>query len=291
MAEEKTIKDKNILNEEIKSLKGKANRLRKKVLEMAVNAGAGHVAPSFSCMEILVSLYYGGILRVNGKDHNWPDRDRFILSKGHAAPALYAILADLGFFPKSDLDGFAKNGNRLGCHPENSTPGVEAFTGSLGHGLSIGAGLALGAKLDKKGYSTVVLMGDGECHEGSVWEAAMFAAQYKLNNLIAIVDHNGLSATGILEQYLSVSPLQNKWEAFGWDAISVQGHSFAELLHVLRVNAKQKRSKPLAIIALTTKGKGVSFMENSPIWHYRVPIGEQLDIARRELNQESEDLQ
>ncbi|MBU4333272.1 MAG: transketolase [Candidatus Omnitrophica bacterium] len=284
------LNDQDVSIEEIKILKEQANRLRKKVLEMAVNAGAGHVAPSFSCMEILVSLYYGGILRVDGKDHNWPDRDRFILSKGHAAPALYAILADLGFFPKSDLDSFAKNGSHLGCHPENSTPGIEAFTGSLGHGLSIGAGLALGAKLDKKDHSTVVLMGDGECHEGSVWEAAMFAAQYKLNNLIAIVDHNGLSATGILDQYLSVSPLQKKWEAFGWDSISVQGHSFNELLHVLRENSSRERSRPLAIIALTTKGKGVSFMENSPIWHYRVPLGEQLDIARRELNLESEEL-
>ncbi|MBU1997191.1 MAG: transketolase [Candidatus Omnitrophica bacterium] len=284
------LNDQDVSIEEIKILKEQANRLRKKVLEMAVNAGAGHVAPSFSCMEILVSLYYGGILRVDGKDHNWPDRDRFILSKGHAAPALYAILADLGFFPKSDLDSFAKNGSHLGCHPENSTPGIEAFTGSLGHGLSIGAGLALGAKLDKKDHSTVILMGDGECHEGSVWEAAMFAAQYKLNNLIAIVDHNGLSATGILDQYLSVSPLQKKWEAFGWDSISVQGHSFNELLHVLRENSSRERSRPLAIIALTTKGKGVSFMENSPIWHYRVPLGEQLDIARRELNLESEEL-
>lgn len=288
--EEKILNDQDVSIEEIKILKEQANRLRKKVLEMAVNAGAGHVAPSFSCMEILVSLYYGGILRVDGKDHNWPDRDRFILSKGHAAPALYAILADLGFFPKSDLDSFAKNGSHLGCHPENSTPGIEAFTGSLGHGLSIGAGLALGAKLDKKDHSTVILMGDGECHEGSVWEAAMFAAQYKLNNLIAIVDHNGLSATGILDQYLSVSPLQKKWEAFGWDSISVQGHSFNELLHVLRENSSRERSRPLAIIALTTKGKGVSFMENSPIWHYRVPLGEQLDIARRELNLESEEL-
>ncbi|MBU0468622.1 MAG: transketolase [Candidatus Omnitrophica bacterium] len=284
------LNDQDVSIEEIKILKEQANRLRKKVLEMAVNAGAGHVAPSFSCMEILVSLYYGGILRVDGKDHNWPDRDRFILSKGHAAPALYAILADLGFFPKSDLDSFAKNGSHLGCHPENSTPGIEAFTGSLGHGLSIGAGLALGAKLDKKDHSTVILMGDGECHEGSVWEAAMFAAQYKLNNLIAIVDHNGLSATGILDQYLSVSPLQKKWEAFGWDSISVQGHSFNELLHVLRENSSRERSRPLAIIALTTKGKGVSFMDNSPIWHYRVPLGEQLDIARRELNLESEEL-
>lgn len=286
---EKLENEHDVLINNANSFKKTANTLRKKVLEMAVNAGAGHVAPSFSCIEILVSLYYGGVLRFNSKDPACPDRDRFILSKGHAAPALYAILADQGFFPRTDLDSFAKNGSHLGCHPENSTPGIEAFTGSLGHGLPIGAGLALAAKIDKKEYSTIVLMGDGECHEGSVWEAAMFAAQYKLSNLIAIVDHNGLSATGVLDQYLSVSPLQAKWEAFGWDVITADGHSFDELLDAFKSKAKRENPKPLAIIAITTKGKGVSFMENSPIWHYRVPIGEQLEIARKELDQESED--
>jgi len=276
---------KNIISKkDLKGFKEKANWLRKKVLEMAVGAGAGHIAPSFSCVEILISLYYGGFLHVDGKNPDWSERDRFILSKGHAAPALYAILADKGFFPLSDLDYFAKEGSHLGCHPENSTPGIEIFTGSLGHGLPVGAGLALSAKLDKKKYLVAALLGDGECHEGPVWEAAMFAAQYQLNNLLAIIDHNGLSATGVLKNYLGVEPLKNKWEAFGWDAVLVDGHSFEELFSVLKFASSRSSSKPLAVIALTTKGKGISFMENNPIWHYRVPKGEELEIARKELN-------
>ena len=274
-----------LASEEIIELKKKAKWIRKKVLEMAVGAGAGHIAPSLSCVEILVSLYYGGVLHVDGKNPYWPERDRFILSKGHAAPALYAILADQEFFPLSDLDRFVKQGSCLGCHPENSTSGIEAFTGSLGHGLPIGVGLTLGAKLDKKGYLITVLLGDGECHEGSVWEAAMFAGHHRLNNLVAIVDHNGLSAIDVLKNYLEVEPLKKKWEAFGWDVVVVNGHSFDELLSVLRAVSSRSSAKPLAVIALTTKGKGISFMENNPIWHYRVPKGEELEIARRELDQ------
>jgi len=267
----------------IRKLECKARWVRKKVLEMAVKAGAGHVAPAFSCTEIITALHYDNIMNFDPKNPEWPDRDRFILSKGQAAIALYAVLADLGFFPVEELMTFTCDGSRLGGHTEDTIPGVEAFTGSLGHGLSIGAGLALAAKMDDKKYISFVLMGDGECHEGSVWEAAMFSAQHKLNNLIVIIDHNGLSATDCLENYLEVEPLNKKWEAFGWETVIVDGHSFNDLCSVLSKDSCSRFSKPLVIIALTTKGKGVSFMENSPIWHYRIPVGEELVIAQKEL--------
>jgi transketolase len=267
----------------IKYLEKKVKWVRNKILEMTVKAGAGHIAPSFSCSEILAVLYYGEILRIRPKNPNWPQRDRFILSKGQAAVALYAILADLGFLPESDLCTFTQKGSCLGGHAENTIPGIEAFTGSLGHGLSIGAGLALGAKLNKQKWLTVTLLGDGECHEGSVWEAAMFASHHHLNNLVSIIDHNGLCATDFLESCLKVDPLQKKWEAFGWDTVMVDGHSLEKLLMVLLRIRKRRSNKPLAIVAITTKGKGVSFMENKPLWHYRVPHGKELDTARKEL--------
>lgn len=265
-------------------LQKKTNWVRRQVLEMAVNAGAAHIAPSFSCIDILVTLYYGGILRINPENPQWPERDRFILSKGQAAVALYAVLADLGFFPKEELMTFTCNGSRLGGHTENTIPGVEAFTGSLGHGLSIGAGIALAGKMDRKRYLTVVLLGDGECHEGSIWEAAMFSSQHKLNRLVAIVDYNGLSATDYLKNYLDIEPLRKKWLAFGWEVRITDGHDIRKLLNAMKDLRQRKSEKPLAIIAKTIKGKGVSFMENKPIWHYRIPVGEELEIARRELS-------
>lgn len=269
---------------QIKWLEKKAKWVRRKVLEMTVKAGAGHIAPSLSCIDILVSLYYTGVLNVKAKKPKWPNRDRFILSKGQAAVALYAILADIGFFPISELMTFTREGSRLGGHTEDTIPGVEAFTGSLGHGLSIAAGIALAAKMDNKHYRCFSLLGDGECHEGSVWEAAMFAGQHRLNNLVAIIDNNGLSATDLLKRYLDVEPLEEKWKSFGWDTAVVNGHSFEQLLSVLNNLSSRQTDKPLVIIALTTKGKGISFMENKPIWHYRIPIGDELKAARRELS-------
>lgn len=262
----------------------KANWVRNTVLDMGVKAGAAHLAPAFSCTEILVALYYGGIIRFDPRNPGWEERDRFILSKGQAAIALYAVLADLGFFPVSELDSFTRAGSRLGGHAEDTIPGVEAFTGSLGHGLSIAAGLALAAKIDKKDYLTVALLGDGECHEGSIWEAAMFAAHHKLSNLIAIVDNNGLSATDFIERYIKLGPLADKWEAFGWDVANINGHSFKEIFSALKDAHVRKSNNPLVIIAKTVKGKGVSFMENKPIWHYRIPIGKELRLARKELS-------
>lgn len=270
-------------NKKIVILEEKAKWIRNQVLEMTVRAGAGHIAPSFSCTEILVALYYGGILNVDPTDPSWPKRDRFILSKGQAAVALYAILADLGFIPISDLYSFTREGSYLGGHTENTVPGVEAFTGSLGHGLSLAAGMAFGARMDKRKWFTVALLGDGECHEGSIWEAAMFSSHHNLSNLVSIVDHNGLCATDFLKNCLKVDPLKKKWEAFGWETVIVDGHSIEKLLEVLCKLRTRISDKPLAIIALTTKGKGVSFMENSPLWHYRIPIGKELRIAKREL--------
>ena len=267
----------------ISELRKKSIWVRRQVLEMAVSAGAGHIAPSFSCIDILVALYYGGILRVDSKNPHWPGRDRFILSKGQVAVALYAILADLGFFSKKELMSFTCNGSRLGGHTENTIPGVEAFTGSLGHGLSIGAGIALAGKLNRKKYLTVVLLGDGECHEGSIWEAAMFSAYHKLNRLVAIIDYNGLSATDYLKKYLDIEPLKKKWLAFGWEVRITDGHNIKKLLNTMEDLRRRKSDKPLAIIAKTVKGKGISFMENKPIWHYRIPVGEELEKARREL--------
>jgi transketolase len=267
----------------IMKLRKKANWIRSKILEMAIKAGAGHIAPAFSCIDILVSLYYSGSLRLDPKRPHWLNRDRFILSKGHAALPLYVILADLGFFPKSELMTFTQKGSRLGGHAENAVPGIEAFTGSLGHGLSITAGIALAAKMNKQKYRCVTLLGDGECHEGSVWEAAMFAAHHQLGNLVAIIDCNGLSATNFLKNYLNVAPLDKKWESFGWDVQIVKGHCFPELVSVFSGLHFRNSNKPLVIIALTTKGKGVSFMENNPIWHFRVPAGKEIERARQEL--------
>ena len=268
----------------IYKLKKKANWVRNTILEMGIKAGAAHLAPAFSCTEILVALYYGGILRFNPGNPDWEERDRFILSKGQAAIALYAVLAGLNFFPVTELSSFTQAGSRLGGHTEDTIPGVEAFTGSLGHGLSIAVGLALAAKIDKKNYATVALLGDGECQEGSVWEAATLAAHHKLNNLIAIIDNNGLSAIDFVERYIKLSPLAGKWKAFGWDVKIIKGHSFKEIIFALKDIRSRKSNKPLVIIAKTVKGKGVSFMENKPIWHYRIPVGEELKLARKELS-------
>jgi len=271
------------MTDRLRELNKKAHWLRNKVLEMTVAAGAGHIASSFSCAEILVALYYGGVLRVDPENTKWEERDRFILSKGQAAVALYAVLADRGFFPVDELLTFTQKGSRLGGHTEDTIPGVEAFTGSLGHGLSIAAGLALGARLRRKAFLTAALLGDAECHEGSIWEAAMFASYQKLNNLLAIVDNNGQSATDLLKNYLPLEPVEEKWRAFGWEVRTVNGHSITELLDAMNDVHNPSYQKPLCIVANTIKGKGVSFMERSPIWHYRIPVGEELEIAKREL--------
>jgi transketolase len=265
-------------------LKKKAKNIRSLILEMCVGAGTGHVSSSFSCVEILVALYYGKILRYDLARPQWPGRDRFILSKGQASPLLYAVLADLGFFAKSQLSKFCQARGPFGVHLQKDVPGVEITAGSLGHGLGIGAGLALAAKMDKKRYLTFVLLGDGECHEGSVWEAAMFAAHNKLDNLVAIIDRNQLCATGFTEAMVKLDPFAGKWEAFGWEVILVDGHSFEEIIPALSRARLKHNGKPLMIIADTVKGKGISFMENHPRWHGMAPQGKQARLARAELS-------
>lgn len=274
---------KNLQSKLYRQLEARAGVIRKKILDMALNAGSGHIASAFSCVEILVSLYQGRVLRVKPDNPLYKNRDRFILSKGHAALALYAVLADLGFFPNSLLSSFTKQGAHLGAHPELGTPGIDVISGSLGHGLSVGCGLALGAKLNNEKYATVVLMGDGECQEGMIWEAAMFAAKHRLNNLVAVIDHNRLSATDFLREGFLSEELRRKWVAFGWESLIVDGHSFNKLLPVLRNIHNRSSRKPLIIIADTIKGKGISFMENKPIWHYRIPSGKELNIALKEM--------
>lgn len=271
------------MEEKIYKLKQKANLVRNQILEMIVSAGKGHIGGAFSCTDILVTLYYGDILRLNPTNKNWDNRDRFILSKGHSCAVLYAILSDLGYFPASELQNYQKQGCILRGHPDRKIPGVEVDSGSLGHGLGIGAGLSLSAKMDKKDFLTFVLLGDGECYEGSIWEAGMFAAHHKLNNLIGIIDYNGLSVTDAIKDCLDIEPLGDKWKAFGWDVAIVDGHSFEELFSTFSSSRKRKSDKPLMIIANTIKGKGVSFMEKNLDFHHSVPKGEQIEIARREL--------
>lgn len=271
------------MQDKISSLQKKAQWVRKNIFEMIVTAGKGHIGGAFSCTDILVALYYGGILRFDPSNNKWDKRDRFILSKGHSCEALYVILADLGFFPFDELENYQKGGG-LGGHPDRGISGIEADTGSLGHGLGIGAGLALSAKMDNKDFLTITLLGDGECCEGSVWEAAMFAAKHNLNNLVGIVDNNGLCSTDFLEECTAIAPLDEKWKAFGWDTIVINGHLFKDLIFVFAKIHTRKSSKPLMIIAKTIKGKGVSFMENNPAWHHGVPKGDIIEKARREFN-------
>lgn len=245
--------------------------------------GGGHIPASLSIVEILAVLYHG-ILNIDPKDPQDPDRDRFILSKGHAAVALYAILADKGFFDKKHLDTFGRPGTILGGHPDmHKVPGVEASTGALGHGFPFGLGLALSAKLDKKNYRVFVLLGDGECQEGSIWEAALFAPQHKLDNVIAIIDHNKCQALDRLDKIVCLDPLADKWKAFGWEVKEVDGHNISELKEVFE-SAPFVSGKPSLVIAHTIKGKGVSFMENIPLWHYRLPNEEEMKIVCDELN-------
>lgn len=261
----------------------KAKWLRREILEMCAKAKTGHVSSAFSCIEIVIALYYGGILHFNPVNPKWDERDRFIISKGHSGIAIYPILADLGFFPTSELQKFNQADGILGVHASNNIPGIEATTGSLGHGLGIATGLALAAKMDKKLFMITVLLGDGECYEGSIWEAAMFAGHHQLNNLVAVVDRNMLCVTDFTENFLHLTPLNEKWKAFDWDTICIDGHSFDEILIAFKDFRLRRSSKPLVVIANTVKGKGISFMENNPIWHSVSPSGEQLEIARREL--------
>jgi len=249
---------------------------------MIYNAKSGHTGGALSSLDILVALFYG-TLRQDPMNPSWPDRDRFVLSKGHSVEGYYNILADLGYLPKDELKTFCAFGSRLIGHPSVKVPGVEMNTGALGHGLSAAVGMALAGKMDKKDYRVFVLMGDGEQAEGSVWEGAMAAASYDLDNLIGIVDRNRLQISGNTETIMKLESLKEKWIGFGWETREIDGHDTEALLEAFR-GAPLAAGKPTMYIAHTVKGKDVSFMENVAKWHHGVPTAEQLQAAYAELD-------
>lgn len=269
-------------NLNIPELQKKAAKIRGRVIEISHRNKIAHLASSLSCVDILTVLY-GGVLNINPANTDKADRDRFILSKGHAATALYSTLSEFGFIDDAILDTVGDAGSRLEEHPSlNCIPGVEASTGSLGHGLPVGVGMAMASGITKTAYNVFVLMSDGECNEGSVWEAAMFAGGQKLKNLTVIIDFNKWQATGRSCEVMALEPLAEKWKTFGWDAYEIQGNSITDIADALN-KVSENREKPVALIAHTIKGKGVSFMEDDNNWHYRTPTEEELMNARKEL--------
>ena len=261
--------------------------IRRHCVEMTRRARASHIGSDFSAADILATLY-ADVLRYNPKDPLWSDRDRFLMSKGHASAALYAALAESGFFPIEELETFCENGSRLLGHVSNAVPGVEFSSGSLGHGFSVAVGMAFAAKKSgDMGHMVYALLGDGECNEGSVWEAALFANHFRLNNLIAIIDRNQMQSLDFSENTLELGDLAGKWRAFGWRAIEVNGHDLNLLkaaFEKARENSKEEPHKPTVVVANTIKGRGVSFMQNDMLWHYRYPHeGWEYDVAVREL--------
>lgn len=264
--------------------KRKSIELRKEILKMIHRGKSGHTGGSLSCIDILIALYHG-VMRYDPKNPKWEDRDRLIMSKGHSVEALYAVLADVGYIQRSELETYCQYGSRLTGHPTTKVPGIEVNTGSLGHGLAVGVGVALAGKMDKKQYKVYVLMGDGELDEGSVWEAAQIAAHYRLDNLIGIVDRNRLQITGNTEEVLALENLKAKWEAFGWVVLEVNGHDIERLVNVFR-SIPEIPAKPHLVLAYTVKGKGVSFIENRAEWHHKVPTDEELERAIQELEKQ-----
>jgi transketolase len=261
-----------------------ARRIRARLVEMSHVAETPHLGSALSCVDMLVAIYWG-FLRIDPHEPLAESRDRFILSKGHAATALYAVLAERGFFDSAVLDTYNDDGGVLPEHPGlQCVPGVEAATGSLGHGLPLGLGMALAARIRGFDSRCVVLMSDGECEEGSVWEAALFAPAQKLDSVVALVDYNKWQATGRSAQIMALDPLAEKWRAFGWDACEVDGHDLDALLGALRKPADGS-GRPRVIVAHTVKGKGVSFMEDDNNWHYRIPTADEVRRARDELGQ------
>jgi transketolase len=266
----------------LEELRQRAKSVRRHIVTMVAAAGSGHPAGSLSATDLMVTLYFHQ-LRHRPEDPAWPDRDRFILSKGHCAPVLYATLAEAGYFSKDLLLTLRRPDSPLQGHPElGKPPGVEMTTGSLGQGFSVAIGLALAAKLDKKPWRVYVMLGDGESQEGQVWEAAMFAAYHKVDNLTAILDRNHMQNDGHMEEILEIEPVAEKWRAFGWHVVQIDGHDFVQILDAF-AEAREVRGKPTIIVAETVKGKGVSFMEGNPDFHGKAPSKEQLAQALAEL--------
>lgn len=268
-------------NNRTKELQEIAKNARRLIVEMLICAGCGHPGGAFSSIDIMTALYFD-VMNINPRNAQWDERDRFILSKGHSSIGLYAILHLRGFMDKEALLTFRQDNSLLCGHPDmHKVAGVEMSTGSLGHGLSVGVGLALAAKFDQKGHRVFVLMGDGETQEGSIWEAAMFASHHKLDNLIGIVDRNMIQIDGFTEDILALEPYRSKWAAFGWNVVEIDGHDFEQISPAL--NDKSIADKPTLVLANTVKGKGISFMENNPAWHGGGLKGDLAEIATREV--------
>lgn len=273
------------MQEEIERLEKIAKQIRKDVVEQVYRGKSGHPGGALSIVDMLTVLYFKE-MRIDPKDPNKAVRDRLVLSKGHAVAALYATLAERGFFPKEDLLGFRTLDSNLQGHPDkNKVPGVDMSTGSLGQGLSVANGMALSAKLQNKDYRIYCMVGDGEIEEGQIWEAAMSAAQYKLDNICVLVDNNNLQIDGTIEEVMSSYPIDQKWESFGFEVIQIDGNNIEEIIHALQ-KAKTVKGKPTAIIAKTIKGKGVSFMENKVEWHGKALNEEEYKLAMQELGGE-----
>lgn len=270
------------MNKEIRELETLSKEIRREILEMIYHTKSPHIGCSFSMVELLVSLYFR-ILNINVDNLLDQYRDRFVLSKGHGCPAFYAILAKKGILSKETIKGFAKEGGTLEQHPtRNLKAGIEITSGSLGHGLSIGVGMALAAKYDNSPSRIFVFLGDGELNEGSNWEAVMFAKQHFLDNLVAIIDHNKIQAMEKSSEIINLEPLKEKWESFGWRTKEVDGHNIKEIIAALE-NIPFEKGKPSCLVAHTVKGKGVSFMENEPRWHDKYPDQEEYQKALNEL--------
>ncbi len=266
---------------QIKELENKAKYIRRLIIQMLAKACSGHPGGSLSSAD-LITVLYSVVLRHNSKDPDWAERDRFHLSKGHCCPLLYAVLAEDGYFSVEKLLTLRKIGSILQGHPDRRTPGIEVASGSLGQGLSVALGMSLAAKIDKKDYRVYALMGDGEIQEGNIWEAAMACAHYKCDNLCAILDYNHLQIDGKVCEIMGIEPLADKWKAFGWHVVEINGHNIKEILSAYD-EAKALKGKPTIIIAHTVKGKGVSFMENMRDFHGRVPTKEEAEKALKEL--------
>ena len=265
-----------------KGLNEIANVIRKDIVSMICKSKSGHPGGSLSAVEILTALYFDQ-MNIDPTNSKMEDRDRFVLSKGHAAPALYATLAQRGYFNREELNNLRKMGSMLQGHPDmKKVPGVEMSTGSLGQGFSVACGMAMAAKLDNAPWNVYALLGDGEVQEGIIWEAAMSAAHYKLDNMIAFLDYNGLQIDGEVESVMNINPIEDKFKTFGWNVITIDGHDFDQIFAALDM-AKDTVDKPTMIIAKTIKGKGVSFMENQASWHGSAPSEEQLEQALSEL--------
>ncbi len=265
----------------VKELEEKAKFIRRQIIKMLAKAGSGHPGGSLSATDLITALYFN-VLRHNPQDPHWPDRDRFHMSKGHCCPLWYAILAERGYFPKEELMNLRQLGSLLQGHPDRRTPGVEVSSGSLGQGLSVGLGMSLAGKLDKKDYRVYVLIGDGEIQEGNIWEAAMASSHYQCANLCAILDCNGFQIDGSTKEIMNLEPVAAKWQAFGWNTLEINGHDMSQILGAYD-QAKKIKDRPTVIIARTIKGKGVSFMENVVDFHGRAPTSEEAEQALKEL--------